>query len=201
MQYPASGPVGNHAPPPRGTTCLHFDMCAMALETQPLPAVLHAHSPAKLTNCPAASDVGGQQFLGPSSGADRPLCFSGRAPTLAPLGRFVMFRTCHRLLCRLGPHIGREQHRGPASDHLPPPCPTSDRTPTTLVKGMYFGKIESLDRDWSGNCDSRPGNAISRELTSPVCILAQIYLNCRLLLADVTRLLNSQVTTFTHVTC
>jgi len=107
-------------PPPRGTARLHFDMCAMVLETQPLPAVSRAHSPAKLTDCPAASDVGGLQFLGPSSGADRPLCFPSRAPTLAPPGRFVMFRPFHRLLCRLGPRIGRERHRGPASDHLPP---------------------------------------------------------------------------------
>ena len=36
------------------------------------------------------------------------------------------------------------------------------------VKGTYPGKIESLSRP--GNCDSRPGNAISRELTSLLAV-------------------------------
>jgi len=61
---------------------------------------------------------------------------------------------------RWGPHIGQEQHRGPAGDR-PSPLRASagDPTPNTSVKGMYSGEIESGSRP--GNCDSRPRNCSS----------------------------------------
>ena len=46
------GPVGDHAPQSRSQPSLCFDMCAMAPETQPLPAVSRAHPPAMSTASP-----------------------------------------------------------------------------------------------------------------------------------------------------
>jgi len=43
---------------PRCTARLHFDTCATAPETRPLPAVLRTHPPLTSTDCPAASDGG-----------------------------------------------------------------------------------------------------------------------------------------------
>jgi len=72
------GPVGDRVPSPR------FDTWAMAPETWPLPAVLHAHPSATLTNCPVASDGAGGDSPACRLGADRPLCFSHRASPYHP---------------------------------------------------------------------------------------------------------------------
>jgi len=49
---------------------------------------------------------------------------------------------------QLGPSIGQEHRRGPASNRPPPlRTPASDPTPITPVKGTYSAEVESLDRD------------------------------------------------------
>jgi len=99
-----SGPVVSHtrhlaagrqSPPPNAPR-LCFDRCAMAPETRPLPAVLHAHPPTTSTDCPAASDGEGEgrhgNFLVRRPQADRPLRFPSRAAPVAPSpGRFATF--------------------------------------------------------------------------------------------------------------
>ena len=105
--------------------------------------------------------VGGD-FPAHRPGADRPLCFPGRAPLVAPsLGRFATFWAHHRPLCRSidGASAGNSIGGRPAiAPHL---CaPVGDPTLVTPVKG----EIKSLDRD--PEIATRPRNAISRELIS-----------------------------------
>jgi len=101
--------------------------------------------PATSTDCPAVSDGGGSDAPTRRLGAD------GRCACPVALPRTLPrpFWACHPT-GRRSPHSLR--------------TPAGDPTPITQVKGMYSGEIESRSRP--GYCDSRPGNAISRELTS-----------------------------------
>ena len=86
------GPVGDRVPSSR------FDTWAMAQETWPLPAVLHAHPPATLTNCPVASD---------GAGGDSPPAVwgpIGHCASPVALPRTILWPFCdvqahHRRLC------------------------------------------------------------------------------------------------------
>jgi len=113
-------------------------------------------------------------------GGDSPAVIRGwwplRFPGLAPPGHFATFgRVTTGYVDRPQAALGSRHRPGTASGtgwpSPPSPlrAPAGDPTPITLVTGMYLGEIESRSRP--RNCDSRPGNAISQELTSLVCIL------------------------------
>jgi len=163
--YLASGQQSS----PRRVSSLCFYTCATALETQPLPAVSQAHLPTTSTDCPAASNRGGRRFPGPLSGGRSAIALPRSCSSCSPLPNcFATFRARHCPLCRsidgvpasAGNSVGHRLAIAP-----PPSHPAGDSTPIMSVKGTYSGEIEK-SQSRSGNCDSRPGNAISRELTS-----------------------------------
>ena len=146
----------------------------MAPETRLLPAILRAHPPVMSTDCPAGEAAIPQPVLrepmatvlpwsrSPCSPLPQPFCDVSGTP---PPAKMIVHRW------QWGPGIAQEQCRGPAGD-CPPPhrAHTGDLTPIMPVKGTYLGKIESRLRP--GNCDSRPRNVISQELTSILLITA-----------------------------
>ena len=100
---------------------------------------------------------GGRWFPGPSSGGQWPLRFTGRAPPYPPLGRFG---------CTTAHYVDRPQaamgsRHGAGSGLWSRPRRRSNSN--HAGKSTYSGEIESLE---TGNCDSRPRNAIFRELAS-----------------------------------
>jgi len=99
-------------------------------------------------------------------GADWPLRFPSRAPPVAPSpSRFAMFQAHHHPLCsidRWGPGVVREQHWGPAGDPPSHPCRQSD---SDHASKRYVLRRNRESRLRPGNCNSRPGNALSRELS------------------------------------
>jgi len=98
---------------------------------------------------------------------DQPLRIPGRAPPVAPSP--ILRRFGHATARYVNQSTGSPHRLGTASAtcrRSPPPShPAGDSTPIMSVKGTYSGEIEK-SQSRSGNCDSRPGNAISRELTS-----------------------------------
>jgi len=137
------------------------------------PAVSCAYLPTMSIDCPAASDRGGRRLPGPSSGGRLATAHPrSRSPCSTP-PRFVTFGCA--TACYVDRSMASRRRPGTAlgTGRRSPPslrAPAGDPTPIMSVKGTYSGEIESL-----GNCDSRPGNAISRELTS--LIITVLYQN------------------------
>jgi len=149
---------------PRHDAQLRFDTCATAPETQPLPTISCAHPPAMSTNCPAASDgEGARQFPGPSSEGRSAIALPQSPSPVAPSpGRFTTFRARHHLLCRSSngvPASAGNDVKGQPAIAPPPPSRPCQRS-----NSDHAGKRYVLRR----NRESRPGNAISQELTSLV---------------------------------
>ena len=102
---------------------LCFDTCTKVAETRPLPAVSRAHlCQLFVQRCPMG--VGGDSPAH-CPGADRPLCFPGRAPPVASCpGHFVTFHACHCPICRsidgvpasAGNSVGTGPHQRSNSD-------------------------------------------------------------------------------------
>jgi len=167
------GPVDFPYPASRGRSAiaslrcvpsLCFDTCARAPVTRPLPAVLRAHLPALLTDCPAATEGGGRWFPGLLSGGRSaialPRSHSPCSPLPWPFCDISGIPPPAMSIDLLRARIGREQFRG-LHGYRPPSF-----APLPLVKGTYSGEIKSRSRP--RNWDFRPGNAIFREWTSVV---------------------------------
>ena len=175
----AQGPVSDRVPCRIPSLC--FDTCATVPETQLLPAVLLTNLPVTSTDCPAVQR-GAWRFPGPP--------FRGRSAialiqSCSPCSHLPwLFSDVSGMplpsmsIDQLGPSIGQEHRRGPASNRPPPtshPCQWSNSD--------YAGKRYVLGRSREsrsrpGNYDSRPGNVISRELTSLIVVTPGIILFC-----------------------
>ena len=144
--------------------------CSIAPETRPLPAVSCAHPARDVDRL--SSDGRRWKAVIPRPPVVRgPMAVAlprSRSPRTLPWPFWT--RHCPLLIVRRrrwGPVIGRERRRvRPVI--APPPL----RAPGGWLsnsdhagKSTYSGEIESLVSR-PGNCDCRPGNAISRELTS-----------------------------------
>jgi len=139
-------PVGDRVPVSRCTS--GFDRCAMAPETRPLPAVLHAH-PARNVDRLSCGVRRGEAVIPPPIVWGRwLLLFPGRTlPVLSP-GRFG---------CASAGYVDRPQAAIPSSagncagssqwSPLPPSRPCRRSNSDHAGKSMYSGEIESLDRD------------------------------------------------------
>ena len=134
-----------------------------APETQPLHAVSRAHPPTTSTSCPAASNGGGRRFPSLPSGGRSAIALPWSPPPTAVLRRFG--HTAARYVDR---SMGSPHWPGTVSGtgRRPPPS-----RPRQWSNSDHAGKRYVLGQNWEsrsrpGNCDSRPWNAISRELTS-----------------------------------
>jgi len=154
-------PVGNRVPPSRSQPAFRHvrhntgDPATARHFTRPSTRDIDRLSSSIQRGCAAIPRpaVWGRSAIALPPAAPWPFCdVSGTPPPAMSIDR----RGCH---------IGREQHRGLARDRPTPFAPHRQSNSDHAGKRWVLGRNRE-SRSRPGNCDSRPGNAISRELIS-----------------------------------
>ena len=122
--------------------------CAISPETRPLPAILRSHPCCRLIVQGRLMGAG-DDFLAHHLGADRPLCFPGRArPVATSPSCFATFRARHRPLCRSMDGVPLFRNSvGDLPTIAPPLRPHRRSNSDHAGKSTYSGEVKSLDRD------------------------------------------------------